>query len=300
MHSGSVQANRVANASMKMKVLVTGAAGFIGFHTARRLLDDGYQVIGTDNLNPDVGLALKNARLAVLNDYSGFTFRKAHLQDRTAMSCLFDETRPAIVIHLGAQTGVRQSIDNPHVYVDSNIVGFLNVLEGCRHAQVGHLVFASSSSVYGVSTKQPFSIVDPVNHPISLYAATKQSNELMAFNYSHQFGIPTTGLRLFTVYGPWGRPDMAAFLFTEAILQDKPIDLFNEGRIMRDFTYVDDTVESIVRVAGLPPLPGSSTGLSEPYRIYNVGNQDSVDINGFVGVLEECLGKRAVKNLMSM
>jgi UDP-glucuronate 4-epimerase len=286
-----------------MSILVTGAAGFIGFHTAGRLLDTGHQVVGTDNLNPDSGIGLKEARLSILNSHRGFMFRKANLQDRDAIAGIFADTQPTTVIHLGAQTGVRQSIDNPHIYIESNIVGFLNVLEGCRRSGVGHLVFASSSSVYGVNTKMPFSIMDNVDHPISLYAATKKSNELMAFNYSYLFGIPTTGLRLFTVYGPWGRPDMAAFIFTKAILENKPIDVFNEGRVKRDFTYVDDIVESILRVAGQPPQPGSGdipNGLQALYRIYNVGNREPVELNSFISTLETCIGKKAIKNMMPM
>ena len=290
------------------KVLVTGAAGFIGYHLSERLLQHGMTVVGLDNLNDYYDVSLKEARLAQLTWQSRFTFHRQNLADREGMAQLFAECRPDIVVNLAAQAGVRYSLQNPHAYVDSNLVGFVNVLEGCRHNGVQHLVYASSSSVYGANTSIPFSIHDTVDHPISLYAATKKANELMAHTYSHLYGLPTTGLRFFTVYGPWGRPDMALFLFTRAILDEHPIDLFNQGKMRRDFTYVDDIVEGIQRVMEQPaqpnpqwsgdsPDPGTSYA---PYRVYNIGNNQPVELLRFVEVLEEKLDKKAVKNLLPL
>src|SRR5688572_12055195 len=269
-----------------MAILVTGAAGFIGFHVAQRLLADGFKVIGLDNLNDYYDPRLKFARLARLEGKPGFQFRKMDIADRPAMESLFAEERPEKVIHLAAQAGVRYSLKNPHAYIDSNIVGFMNILEGCRHNQVQHLVYASSSSVYGANTKMPFSVHDNVDHPVSLYAATKKANELMAHTYSHLYNLPTTGLRFFTVYGPWGRPDMAYFSFTKAILEGKPIKVFNGGEMMRDFTFIDDIVEGIYKVILSPatpsvdfdkesPLPSHS---SAPFRVYNIGNNKPVNL----------------------
>ncbi|MCP5527087.1 MAG: NAD-dependent epimerase [Verrucomicrobiales bacterium] len=291
-----------------MRILVTGAAGFIGFHTAGRLLDRGYEVLGLDNLNTYYDVGLKEARLERLRAHRDFQFRRLNVDDREAMTALFAEVRPERVIHLAAQPGVRYSLENPHAYIDSNLIGFANILEGCRRSEVQHLVYASSSSVYGANTQMPFSVHQDVNHPLSLYAATKKANELMAHTYSHLYGLPTTGLRFFTVYGPWGRPDMAVFLFTRAILEGKPIKVFNEGRSSRDFTYIDDIVEGVVRVAErLPapnptwdaarPDPGSSR---DPYRIYNIGNNEPVELRRLISVIEECLGRRAEKRFLPM
>jgi UDP-glucuronate 4-epimerase len=291
-----------------MKLLVTGAAGFIGFHTAQRLLERGDEVVGLDNLNDYYDPGLKRARLALLERCPGFRFEKLDLADRGAIADLFARERFARVVHLAAQAGVRYSLKNPHAYVDANLVGFVNILEGCRHNAVEHLVYASSSSVYGANTSMPFSIHDNVDHPISLYAATKKANELMAHTYSHLYGLPTTGLRFFTVYGPWGRPDMALFLFTRAILDGKPIDVFNHGRMQRDFTFIDDIVEGVVRVTDkLPepderwssdhPDPGTSRS---PYRLYNIGNHNPVELMHLIEVLESCLGRKAEKNLLPM
>jgi UDP-glucuronate 4-epimerase len=291
-----------------MKFLVTGAAGFIGAHTAGRLLDRGDEVIGLDNLNDYYDVRLKEARLARLIDRKNFDFRRLDLADREGMAALFAEAGPERVIHLAAQAGVRYSLENPHAYVDSNLVGFTNILEGCRHQEVEHLVYASSSSVYGANTTMPFSVHHNVDHPLSLYAATKKANELMAHTYSHLYGLRTTGLRFFTVYGPWGRPDMALFLFTKAILDGKPIDVFNEGRMRRDFTYVDDIVEGVVRAAdrlpepnadwdGARPDPGTSRA---PYRLYNIGNNNPVELMHLIGVIEDCLGRRAEKRMLPM
>jgi UDP-glucuronate 4-epimerase len=277
-------------------------------HVARRLLDAGQEVVGIDNLNAYYDPALKHARLAQLHPTPGFTFRKLDLADSAGMRDLFREHAFPRVVHLGAQAGVRYSLANPHAYVDSNVTGFLNVLEGCRHHACEHLVFASTSSVYGANRKLPFSEHDSTDHPISLYAATKKANELMAHTYSYLFGVPATGLRLFTVYGPWGRPDMSAFLFTRAILEGRPIDVFNHGDMERDFTYVDDIVEGIVRVldvipAGDPqvdmthPDPSRSTA---PYRLYNIGNHQPVPLLRFIEILEQTLGRKAVKNLLPM
>jgi UDP-glucuronate 4-epimerase len=290
------------------KFLVTGAAGFIGFHLCRQLLARGDQVVGIDNLNDYYSVKLKQDRLAQLVGRSGFSFRKVDLADRPAMTRVFSEDQFRVVVNLGAQAGVRYSLKNPHAYVDSNLVGFVNVLEGCRHSGVGHLVYASSSSVYGANTKMPFSVHDNVDHPFSLYAATKKANELLAHTYSHLYQLPTTGLRFFTVYGPWGRPDMAAYLFTSAILAGRPIDVYNHGRMRRDFTYVDDIVEGVTRVADRPPVanpawstqspdPGTSAA---PYKLYNIGNHQPVELSHFIAVLEDCLGVTAIKNYCEM
>lgn len=289
-----------------MKVLVTGAAGFIGFHTSLRLLDRGDQVVGIDNLNDYYDPKLKEDRLSQLVGRDGFTFEKLDVADRDRIPEYFRRERPDRVVHLAAQAGVRYSLQNPHAYVDANLVGFVNILEGCRHNGVEHLVYASSSSVYGSNTKLPFSVEDSVDHPVSLYAATKKANELMAHTYSHLYGLPTTGLRFFTVYGPWGRPDMALFLFTRAILDGKPIDVFNHGRMQRDFTYVDDIVEGVVRVLDNVPQPspemvGRDLNPSEspaPYRLYNIGNHSPVELLYFIEVIEKCLGREAKRNLL--
>jgi len=288
------------------KVLVTGAAGFIGYHLCRRLLEDGNEVVGLDNLNQYYDPTLKEARLAELAPFPEFRFHRMDLADATGMERLFEDENPPLVVNLGAQAGVRYSIENPGVYVQSNVVGFLNVLEGCRKHGVKHLVFASSSSVYGANTQMPFSVHQTVDHPVSLYAATKKSNELMAHTYSHLFKMPTTGLRFFTVYGPWGRPDMALFQFARKILEGTPIDVYNEGKMKRDFTFVDDIVESVVRILHLPPAPNPQwssltpdpASSSAPYRIYNVGASQPVELLYFIEVLENALEKRAIKNLL--
>jgi UDP-glucuronate 4-epimerase len=293
---------------MATRYLVTGAAGFIGYHTSERLLAHGAEVVGLDNLNAYYDPRLKEARLERLRRHDGFRFVRADLADRDALERVFVEERPTIVINLAAQAGVRYSLENPRAYVDSNLVGFMNILEGCRHHGVRHLVYASSSSVYGANTSMPFSVHDNVDHPLSLYAASKKANELMAHTYSHLYGLPTTGLRFFTVYGPWGRPDMALFLFTRAILAGQPIQVFNHGRMERDFTYIDDIVEGIARVAdstatpnpawsSLDPDPGTSRA---PYRIYNIGNHTPVPLLRMIEVLEECLGRTAVKEMLPM
>ncbi len=290
------------------KYLVTGAAGFIGFHVSKFLLDRGDTVVGLDNLNDYYDVQLKRDRLAQLEGRQGFTFAQMGLENREAMAKLFAEEAFHVVIHLAAQAGVRYSLTNPHAYVDSNLAGFVNILEGCRHHAVEHLTYASSSSVYGANTTMPFSVHHNVDHPVSLYAATKKANELMAHTYSHLYHLPTTGLRFFTVYGPWGRPDMALFLFTKAILAGRPIDVYNHGRMKRDFTYVDDIVQGVVRVAdrtakpnpqwsGDAPDPGTSQA---PYQIYNIGNNQPVELMRFISVLEQCLGKTAQKNMMDM
>ncbi len=287
-------------------ILVTGAAGFIGFHLCKRLLADGNRVVGLDNVNDYYDVRLKRDRLAQLQGLPGFDFRELSLEDRGATEALFGETGFDTVVNLAAQAGVRYSLTNPHAYITSNIFGFTNILEGCRHSGVKHLVYASSSSVYGANTRMPFSTRQTVDHPVSLYAATKKSNELMAHTYSSLYGLPTTGLRFFTVYGPWGRPDMALFLFTKAILEGRPIDVFNEGKMQRDFTYIDDIIEGVVRVCnripapdpawnGDAPDPGSSYA---PYRIYNIGNNSPVELMHFIETLERCLGKRAEKRLL--
>ncbi len=290
------------------KILVTGAAGFIGFHLSRRLLARGDEVIGFDNVNDYYSVQLKEDRLRQLTAEPGFAFVRGDLADAAAVGALFKTHRFDRVVNLAAQAGVRYSLTNPQAYVTSNLVGFTNILEGCRHHEVGHLVYASSSSVYGANTAMPFSVHQNVDHPLSLYAASKKANELMAHTYSHLYGLPTTGLRFFTVYGPWGRPDMALFIFAKAILEGRPIDVFNEGRMRRDFTYVDDIVEGIVRVTdhvatpnvnwtGDKPDPGSSMA---PYRLYNIGNNQPVELMHLITTLETCLGKTARKNMLPM
>jgi UDP-glucuronate 4-epimerase len=290
------------------KILVTGAAGFIGFHLAKRLLERGDEVIGLDNLNDYYDVRLKEGRLRLLESLPGFRFVRASLADRPVMEALFAGEHFDMVVNLAAQAGVRYSLENPHAYIDSNVVGFLNILEGCRHNDVKHLVYASSSSVYGANTTVPFSEHHSVDHPVSLYAATKKSNELMAHTYAHLYGLPTTGLRLFTVYGPWGRPDMAYFSFTKAILEGRAIDVFNHGRMQRDFTYIDDIIEGVVRVLDHIPrrnpswnaqMPDPATSAA-PYRVYNIGNNRPVELGRFIEVLEECLGKKAEKNFLPM
>lgn len=289
-------------------VLVTGAAGFIGYHLAARLLAEGRAVVGVDNLNPYYDVALKQARVRELEAQAGFRFVRLDLCDRQALAELFAEHRFEIVYHLAAQAGVRHSLSDPHAYAASNIDAFLNLLENCRHNEVRHLVYASSSSVYGASTNLPYSTHHNVDHPLSLYGATKKANELMAHSYSHLFRLPTTGLRFFTVYGPWGRPDMAYFLFVKAILADEPIDVFNHGEMARDFTYIDDIVEAVVRVGDRPaasnpawdsgaPDPASSNA---PYRLYNVGNHSPVKLTDFIAVVEDALGKKAIRNFLPM
>jgi len=288
-----------------MKYLVTGAAGFIGFHVSKRLLQDGHQVIGIDNLNDYYEVNLKIARLSQLES-SNFCFHKLDLSDREGMAQIFATEKFDRVIHLAAQAGVRYSLENPHAYADANLIGYLNILEGCRHNKVQHLLYASSSSVYGLNRKMPFSTDDSVDHPVSLYAATKKANELMAHTYSHLYGIPTTGLRFFTVYGPWGRPDMALFKFTKAMLEGKSIDVYNYGKMKRDFTYIDDIVEAIVRVQDVIPQAdpewtvenGSPATSSAPYRIYNIGNSSPVELMDYITALEEALGMSAEKNMM--
>ena len=288
------------------KILVTGAAGFIGMHTAKRLLERGDQVIGIDNLNDYYSPQLKTDRLARLSGDPGFHFEKLSLENRTDMQRLFQEHQFDSVIHLAAQAGVRFSLTNPHAYAESNLVGFVNILEACRHNHVRHLTYASSSSVYGANRSIPFRIEDRVDHPVSLYAATKKANELMAHTYSHLFALPTTGLRFFTVYGPWGRPDMAMWLFTKAILAGKPIDVFNYGRMKRDFTYIDDIVEGVIRTNDTIPGPGSvsesavNDGTTAPYRIYNIGNNQPVELLHLIETLEKALGVQAQKNLLPM
>jgi UDP-glucuronate 4-epimerase len=286
-----------------MRILLTGAAGFIGSFVAERLLADGHAVLGIDDLNTYYATSLKRARLARLESRPGFEFRQLSVQDRNAMRALFNDERFDRVVHLAAQAGVRYSLENPEAYVDSNIVGFLTILEGCRHHQVPHLVYASTSSVYGANTHQPFSPHDGVDHPVSLYAATKRANELMAHTYSHLYRLPTTGLRFFTVYGPWGRPEMAPILFTKAILAGEPIKVFNDGRMYRDFTYVGDVAEAVVRVMDVIPEPNPAwdsdcpdpATSNAPFRIYNVGNSEPVELNHFIAVLERLLGKTAIR-----
>ena len=291
-----------------MKILVTGSAGFIGSAVCLRLLERGDEVIGIDNLNDYYDVSLKKARLFRNKAHGGYTDVHIGVEDRDKLHSVFASHRPQRVIHLAAQAGVRYSLKNPYAYVDSNLVGFMNILEGCRHYKVEHLVYASSSSVYGANTKMPFSVHHNVDHPVSLYAATKKANELMAHTYASLYGIPVTGLRFFTVYGPWGRPDMALFLFTKNILEDKPIDVFNNGRHRRDFTYIDDIVEGVVRttdkVATSDPAwssdhPDSATSYA-PYRLYNIGNNHPVELMRFIEVLEQCLGKEAQKNFLPL
>ncbi|MGE4341444.1 MAG: NAD-dependent epimerase [Pigmentiphaga sp.] len=291
-----------------MTILVTGAAGFIGFYVTQALLARGERVLGIDNLNDYYDVRLKHARLAQIGEHPNFSFIPLDLADRAGMAELFAQHNPQRVVHLAAQAGVRYSIDNPHAYVDSNLVGFMNILEGCRHHDVEHLVYASSSSVYGLNTAMPYSVHHNVDHPISLYAATKKANELMAHSYSHLYRLATTGLRFFTVYGPWGRPDMAYFKFAKAILEGRPIEVYNHGRMQRDFTYIDDIVEGIIRVLdrvpqpnpywnGQHPDPGSSPA---PYRIYNIGNHSPVELSRFIEVLEAALGRKAEKIMLPM
>jgi UDP-glucuronate 4-epimerase len=289
-----------------MKILVTGAAGFIGYHVSESLLRRGDEVIGLDNLNDYYDVSLKEARLARLTPQAGFSFVRGDIADRQTVEHLFSERKPQRVVHLAAQAGVRYSLTNPHAYTESNITGFLNILEACRHNDVEHLVFASSSSVYGANERQPFSEHDNVDHPVSLYAATKKANELMAHTYAHLFGLPVTGLRFFTVYGPWGRPDMALFKFTRGILAGEPIPVYNEGRMVRDFTYIDDIVEGVVRAldqtaesdpswSGAAPDPARSRA---PYRVFNIGNNNPVELLRYIEVLERALGKKATLELL--
>ncbi|MFO7787920.1 MAG: NAD-dependent epimerase [Halospina sp.] len=291
-----------------MRILVTGTAGFIGSHVAHRLLDRGDEVIGVDNVNDYYDVSLKEARLARLTPREGFTEERLDIADREGMARVFSEYQPQRVVHLAAQAGVRYSIENPNAYVDANLVGHMNILEGCRHNGVEHLVYASSSSVYGANESMPFSVHDNVDHPLSLYAASKKANELMSHTYSHLYRLPTTGLRFFTVYGPWGRPDMALFIFTKRILNGEPIDVFNHGHHQRDFTYIDDIVEGVIRTldhvatpnpewSGAEPDSGTSNA---PYRLYNIGSNNPVELSRFIEVLEECLGRKAEKNYLPM
>lgn len=291
-----------------MKILVTGAAGFIGSMLSIKLLERGDEVVGIDNLNNYYDVNLKLARLDRLKNYNRFEFLKLEIADKQAMENLFSKKKVQKVIHLAAQAGVRYSLTHPHAYVDSNLVGFINILEGCRHNEIEHLAYASSSSVYGTNTKMPFSTHDNVDHPVSLYAASKKANELMAHTYSHLYNLPTTGLRFFTVYGPWGRPDMSLFMFTRNILEGKPIDVFNYGNHRRDFTYIDDIVEGVIRVIDRPPQantdwsgynpdPGTSRA---PYRLYNIGNNNPVNLLTFIEILEKCLNKEAIKNFLPL
>jgi len=291
-----------------MKVLITGSAGFIGSALSLRLLERGDEIIGIDSLNDYYDVALKEARLERTAAYNNFTDLRVSIDDRVAMAGIFSKHRPDRVVNLAAQAGVRYSIENPLAYVDTNLLGFANILEGCRHNNVEHLVYASSSSVYGSNTNMPFSVHDNVDHPVSLYAASKKANELMAHTYSHLYRLPTTGLRFFTVYGPWGRPDMAYFKFTQNILAGKPIDVFNNGNHQRDFTYIDDIVEGVVRVLDRIPQPNpdwsgdapDSASSTAPYRLYNIGNHQPVELMHYIEVLEDCLGKKAVKNMLPM
>jgi UDP-glucuronate 4-epimerase len=291
-----------------MKIFVTGSAGFIGFHLCRRLLDDGHDVLGVDDLNPYYDVNLKKARLSLLTSYERFKFKKLNIADRESMTSIFAENPFDRVVNLAAQAGVRYSLENPYAYINANISGFMNILEGCRHFKVPHLVYASSSSVYGLNTLMPFSVHHNVDHPVSLYAATKKSNELMAHTYSYLYGLPVTGLRFFTVYGPWGRPDMALFLFTRAILADEPIKVFNHGNLERDFTYIDDIIEGVVNImdripSGNPqwnsdkPDPGTS---KVAYRLYNIGNNQPVPLMEFIETIENVLGKKAKKEFLPM
>ncbi|MCJ7617949.1 MAG: NAD-dependent epimerase, partial [Desulfobacterales bacterium] len=290
------------------RVLVTGAAGFIGFHLSKRLLKDGCHVTGIDNLNPYYDVKLKKARLESLTPFENFSFYNMDISDKKSLEGIFNTIKYDVVVNLAAQAGVRYSIENPQAYVDSNIVGFVNLLECCRHNDVKHLVFASSSSVYGANTKMPFSVHNNVDHPLSLYAATKKANELMAHTYSHLYGMHCTGLRFFTVYGPWGRPDMALFLFTKAILEEKPIKVFNHGRMQRDFTYIDDIIEGVVRIMGRLPEPDPTWNGDNPdpgtsyarYKIYNIGNNNPVELMEFIGVIEKILGKKAKKEFLDL
>ena len=296
---------------MKFKfnnVLITGAAGFIGYHLSKRLLENGCSVAGIDNLNPYYDVSLKKARLERLTPFEKFSFLKIDISDKEGMEKIFNRTHFDAVVNLAAQAGVRYSLTNPKSYIDTNISGFLNVLECCRHSDVGHLVFASSSSVYGANTKMPFSVHHNVDHPVSLYAASKKANELMSHTYSHLFGLPSTGLRFFTVYGPWGRPDMALFLFTKAILEEKTIRVFNHGKMQRDFTYIDDIIEGVVRVMGRPPEPDPTWNGHDPdpgtssakYKIYNIGNNNPVELMEFIATIEKALGTKAKKEFLDL
>ena len=290
------------------KIMVTGAAGFIGFHLTERLLANGDSVVGLDNLNDYYDVKLKESRLERIQPHKNFEFCQINIEDRNKMKSLFEEKKVDYVVHLAAQAGVRYSIENPHAYIDANIIGFTNILEGCRHTKVKHLCYASSSSVYGTNTNFPFSVHHRVDHPISLYAATKKANELMAHTYSHLYEIPTTGLRFFTVYGPWGRPDMALFKFTKAILNDDPIEVYNNGEMQRDFTYIDDIVEGVVRVMDSIPSAnknwdaeaGDSASSTAPYRLYNIGNNSPVGLMDFIEAIEEATGKKAEKKFMPL
>ena len=289
-------------------VLVTGAAGFIGYHLSKRLLENGCSVTGIDNLNPYYDVSLKKARLERLTPFEKFSFLKIDISDKEVMGKIFKSRHFDVVVNLAAQAGVRYSLTNPEAYIDANISGFLNVLECCRHSDVGHLVFASSSSVYGANTKMPFSVHHNVDHPVSLYAASKKANELMSHTYSHLFGLPSTGLRFFTVYGPWGRPDMALFLFTKAILEEKPIRVFNHGKMQRDFTYIDDIIEGVVRVMDKPPEPNPAWSGNNPdpgtsyskYKIYNIGNNNPVELMEFISIIEQVLGRDAEKEFLDL
>ena len=291
-----------------MKVLVTGAAGFIGFHTAEYLLKRGDTVIGLDNFNDYYNVALKEARAEKLSRYPQFSMQRMDLNERKKINVLFDHEGFDALIHLAAQAGVRYSLTNPYAYIDSNLSGFMNILESCRHHKIKHLVYASSSSVYGANTKMPFSVHHNVDHPISLYAATKKSNELMAHCYSHLYNIPTTGLRFFTVYGPWGRPDMALFIFTKAILEEQPLDVFNHGKMQRDFTYIDDIVTAVVRVMDRPAAPNPDWSSENPdcatsqapYKVYNIGNHSPIALLSFIQIIEEKIGKKAILNFCDM
>jgi UDP-glucuronate 4-epimerase len=293
--------------SVQHVILVTGSSGFVGFHLALRLLREGHSVHGVDNLNPYYDVTLKEARTRILREQKGFVFHQADLADAAAAQAVFTAAKPDRVVHLAAQAGVRHSIKNPRAYADSNIVGFLNVLEGCRAQNTKHLVYASSSSVYGLNTTLPFSVHEANDHPVSFYAATKKANELMAHSYSHLYGIPTTGLRLFTVYGPWGRPDMALFSFTKAILAGKPIEIFGDGSMRRDFTYIDDVVEGIGRLVGKPARPDPNWNpakpdpatSSAPYRLYNIGNRSTISVLRLIEVLEQALGRKAEKKFIA-
>lgn len=296
------------HAVLKRPILVTGAAGFIGYHVAKRLLESGYQVVGVDSLNAYYDPRLKNARLLNLQASQAFRFHQMDIADRAATTALFEAERAGLVVHLAAQAGVRYSIENPHAYVDANLQGFLNILEGCRHTEVRHLLYASSSSVYGANTRVPFSTHHNVDHPISLYAATKKANELMAHSYAAIYRIPVTGVRFFTVYGPWGRPDMAMFLFTEAIAAGRPIQVFNHGNMRRDFTYIDDIVEGVCRVLLRPAVPDNAwsgddpdpSSSRAPARIYNIGNNNPVELNYVIELLEQNLGRKAERQLLPM
>ena len=291
-----------------MKILVTGVAGFIGMHVAKRLLERGEEVVGVDNLNDYYDVKLKQDRLEQLKPFGEFRFIKLDIAERETIADLFALEKFERVINLAAQPGVRYSLKNPHAYINANIVGFTNILEGCRHHQVQHLVYASSSSVYGANSRMPFSVHDNVDHPVSLYAATKKASELMAHTYSHLYQIPTTGLRFFTVYGPWGRPDMSPSLFASAILAGRPIDVFNQGKMQRDFTYIDDIVEGVVRVLDRSATPDPQFDTSHPdpatsyapYRVYNIGNHEPVELMAFIKIIEDALGKQAVKNMLPM